>query len=63
MKGNNELHFNQATMILAAQHYLEKIMNTPVPKVTSVKQVNTGNYPETFVIKVESDDESTIGPA
>lgn len=60
MKGNNEFHFNQATMILAAQHYLEKIMNAPVPKVTSVKQVNTGSYIETFVVTVESDDETPI---
>jgi len=57
MRGSNELHFNQATMILAVQHYLEKIMHEPVPKVKHVKQDKSGSYAEVFIIDIVSEDE------
>jgi hypothetical protein len=57
MKGANEFHFNQATMVLAMQHYLEKIMQAPVPKVTHVKEVSAGSYAECFVIKTTVEEE------
>lgn len=63
MKGNNELHLNQATMIEAVQHYLEKIMIAPVPVVKQVKQEQKNGYADIFIIEVGSENESTIGPA
>jgi len=55
MRGMNEFKFNQATMVDAAQYYLEKIMKAPVPKVTSVTSKNDGIYTD-FIIKVEEKD-------
>ena len=39
--GPNELHLNQATMMLALQHWLEKnTVHVPAARVVGVKQVN-----------------------
>lgn len=51
MKGNNELHLNEATIIEAVQEYLAK-RYTPTPKVTSVAMEKSG-YDTTFVVKCE----------
>ena len=37
MKGNNTFIFNEATIIVAIQEYLNKRITTDTPKVTSVK--------------------------
>lgn len=56
MKGNNEFYFNQATMVLAMQHYLEKIMQAPVPKVVDVRKESQGTNTSYFIIKISSEE-------
>ena len=55
MKGNNEMKFNQATMIEAVEYYLEKIMVAPAPKVREITAAGYDSYSE-FVIKIKSDE-------
>ena len=50
MKGNNEFHFNQATMTEAMQEYLNKRMGEFAPTVTCVF---SNEYGAVFVIKTE----------
>ena len=57
MKGNNEFRFNQGTMIDAMQHYLEKIMQPPVPTVTSVKQDSKSTFGDVFIVEVKTEDQ------
>ena len=56
MRGSNEFKFNQATMIDAMQHYLEKIMQPPVPIVTSVKQDSKSTFGDVFTVEVKTED-------
>lgn len=49
MKGKNEMNLNQATLIDAMQHYLEKIMKDPVPKVTKVTAKGYDNDTEVTI--------------
>ena len=44
MKGNNEFHFNEATMIEAVQEYLNKRMGEFAPTVTSFSQSEYGLF-------------------
>lgn len=55
MIGNNEMKFNQQTMIEAVQYYLAKIMAVPTPTVTEVKASGYDNYTE-FTIKLTSEE-------
>ena len=55
MIGNNEMKFNQETMLAAVQHYLEKIFTHPIPKVVEVKASGYDNYSE-FTIKITSEE-------
>ena len=64
MKGKNEMNFNQATLIDAIQHYLEKIMKEPVPKVTKVIAKGYDNSTEVTITTEGADDDeiSTVHP-
>ena len=64
MKGKNEMNLNQATLIDAMQHYLEKIMKDPVPKVTKVTARGYDNDTEVTITTegVEDDVASTVHP-
>lgn len=57
MKGKNEMNFNQATMIEAVQHYMEKIMKDPVPIVTNVVAKGYDNSTE-FVVSITDEQEA-----
>jgi hypothetical protein len=50
-KGNNELHINHATMMLAVQMWLDATMTNP-PKVTSVS-ASTQYGADQFILKIE----------
>lgn len=52
MKGSNEIHINQATMIEAMQEYFNKRYN-PNFKILNVKGTVINGYSETFEIKIE----------
>ena len=53
MKGSNELHINQATIIEAVQEYLDK-RYTPTPMVVSVTMESKSAYSgDVFVIKLD----------
>ena len=64
MKGKNEMNLNQATLIDAMQHYLEKIMKEPVPKVTKVIAKGYDSSTEVTITTegAEDDGASTIHP-
>ena len=64
MKGKNEMNFNQATLIDAIQHYLEKIMKEPVPKVTKVIAKGYDDNTEVTITTEGADDDgaSTVHP-
>lgn len=64
MKGKNEMNLNQATLIDAMQHYLEKIMKDPVPKVTKVATKGYDDHTEVTITTegVEDDAVSTVHP-
>jgi hypothetical protein len=64
MKGKNEMNLNQATLIDAMQHYLEKIMKDPVPKVTKVIAKGYDNDTEVTITTEGPDDAgiSTVHP-
>lgn len=51
MKGNNELHFNEATIIEALQEYLDRRLQHDPTTVTSVK-ANSSGYATTFVVSI-----------
>ena len=53
--GNNELHFNEATMIVAMQQYLDSILvSSGAVTVESIEQAATTNYAKAFVVKIKS---------
>lgn len=53
MIGNNELRFNEATMVAAMQFWLNDQFKVP-PTVTSVKQGDTSAYAKEFIVTIES---------
>ena len=52
MKGNNELRWNEATIIEAVQEYLDK-RYTPKVRVVAVAIDGTSYQASVFVVKVE----------
>jgi hypothetical protein len=58
MQGNNELLLNTATMIEAAQLWLDSRMKQPVPTVTSVSVSQDG----TFKVKLSGDADRPAKP-
>lgn len=53
MIGTNSLHLNEATMIEAAQEWLDKRMLNEKQKITSIK-VDRINSSQTFEISMET---------
>lgn len=53
MKGDNEFHFNEATMIEALNEYLRTRIVGETINVTSV-ECNSNAYARTFIVKIES---------
>jgi hypothetical protein len=54
MKGNNEMHLNEATMKVALQFWLNSVMVAPVPSVDSVTvEDNRAGYSTVFIIHLK----------
>lgn len=56
MKGNNEIHMNQATMVEAMQLWLEHTFKNP-PEALRVKQKSDG-HTDVFVLTVKEAEET-----
>ncbi len=59
MKGNNDLHLNEATIIEAMQQWLDREMPKDTPKVTGVKTKSEGYSGSTFVVSVINEEKGT----
>lgn len=57
MQGKNEFKLSQAATIEAMQHYLEKIMKEPVPRVTKVSSSGYDNYTEITITVEDAESE------